>query len=103
MRRGCLVSGMSPLSDRVVQLCSTIDFTSQVVQEKMSQSHYGNFSMCSEITPPLTTAGVWLGLSSVWQNCLSTPKCHNIVFGFFVCMFLFKEFSQLHMERGKTN
>lgn len=53
----------------------------------MSQSHYESFSVYSEIPLSLTTAEVWLGLSSVWQNCQSTPKCPNIgVWGF--CFFL---------------
>lgn len=53
----------------------------------MSQSHCGGFSMYSEISPSLTTTGVWHGLVSVWQNCLFTPKCHNIGIWSSVCLF----------------
>ena len=41
----------------------------------MSQSHYGSFSIYSEIPPSLTTAGVWLGLSSVL--CLAELSIHS--------------------------
>lgn len=69
----------------------------------MSQSHCGGFSVYSEISPSLNTAGAWHGLGSLWQNCLFTPKCHNIGIWSSVCFLctFFEELSQLHMEGAK--